>query len=319
MKENFLKIIEKFKDRKIGVIGDLMLDQFIWGNAERISPEAPVPVVFVEKESFVPGGAGNAANNVAALGGKVFLVGIVGKDIAGQRLLQELKKRKIDITGVIEYSGKATTQKIRIIARGQHIVRIDKENNDSIDDETEEKVINFITSGIKDWDILLIADYSKGFITKNLAQKIINLAEEYQKPIIGDTKSKSISHFKNITLFTPNHREAVEMTGMENLEKAGKAIQKELNCNVLITQGAQGMTLFEQEKIKYFSAKTKEAFDVTGAGDTVAGVISLAVATGANLEEASNIANHAAGIVVGKMGTAVVSLHELKKDLENNG
>ena len=315
-KEKILNIIEKFKDKKIGVIGDLMLDQFIWGDVERISPEAPVPVVFVEKESFVPGGAGNTANNIAALGGETFIIGLRGEDIAGQKLEKEFQKRGINTQGIIKSSKNPTIQKIRVIARGQHVVRIDKENHDNLSDEEKNRVIDFISSHIKDWNNLVISNYAKGFITEDLAKEIISLAKKYQKFIISDTKPKQAFYFKDVSLITPNFKEAKEITKKENLEEAGKEIQEKLNCNVLITRGAEGMTLFEGEKIKHFPARVKEVFDVSGAGDTVVGAFALAQAAGANLETAAVIANQAAGIVVGKVGTATVSLRELEKNLK---
>lgn len=313
--KKLIKIVDNFKGKRVGVIGDLMLDQFIWGDAERISPEAPVPIVFVEKETFVPGGAGNTANNIAALGGKAFIVGLVGEDMAGKKLEKEFKKSKINTQGIIKNSEKLTIQKIRVIARGQQMIRIDKENLDNISDEEKNRVIDFISSQIQDWDGLVISNYAKGFITEDLVGEIIGLAKKYNKFIIADTKPKQALFFKGVSLLTPNFKEAKEISGKENLEEIGKEVQKKLNCNVLITQGSEGMTLFFKNKIKHFPAKAKEVFDVTGAGDTVVGVFALAQAAGADLETAAIIANHAAGIVVGKIGTAVVFCEELKKDL----
>lgn len=313
--KKLIKIVDNFKGKRVGVIGDLMLDQFVWGDAERISPEAPVPIVAVEKETFVPGGAGNTANNIAALGGKAFIVGLVGEDMAGKKLEKEFKKSKINTQGIIKNSEKPTIQKIRVIARGQQMIRIDKENLDNISDEEKNRVIDFISSQIQDWDGLVISNYAKGFITEDLVGEIIGLAKKYNKFIIADTKPKQALFFKGVSLLTPNFKEAKEISGKENLEEIGKEVQKKLNCNVLITQGSEGMTLFFKNKIKHFPAKAKEVFDVTGAGDTVVGVFALAQAAGADLETAAIIANHAAGIVVGKIGTAVVFCEELKKDL----
>lgn len=313
--KKLIKIVDNFKGKRVGVIGDLMLDQFIWGDAERISPEAPVPIVFVEKETFVPGGAGNTANNIAALGGKSFIIGLIGEDLAGQKLEKEFKKSKINTQGIIKNSEKPTIQKIRVIARSQQIVRIDKENQDNISDEEKNRVIDFISSHIKDWDGLVISNYAKGFIREDLAKEIISLAKKYNKFIIADTKPKQASYFKDVSLLTPNLREAKEISGKEKLEEIGNEIQRRLNCNVLITRGADGMTLFEDDKIKHFPVQVKEVFDVSGAGDTVVAAFALAQAAGADLEQATILTNHAAGIVVGKIGTAVVSPEELKKDL----
>lgn len=314
-KRKILNIINKFKNKKIGVIGDLMLDQFIWGIAERISPEAPIPVVIIERETFVPGGAGNTASNIASLGGNVFVVGVVGADMAGKQLVQKLRRKGIDITGIIRDNSRPTTQKIRIIARGQHVVRIDKEKNHFINAKETSRVIDFISSHIKKWDGLAISNYAKGFITKDLAQETINLAQKYNKFLIVDSKPEQVGYFKNFTLITPNFKEAEEISKKKSLKEMGREIQKQLNCNVLITQGAEGMTLFENNKIKHLPTEAEEVFDVSGAGDTVVATFALALASGSNLEEAAHIANHAAGIVVGKIGTATASLKELQENL----
>ncbi len=317
-KKNLIELLASFKGKKIGVLGDLILDQYILGDVERISPEAPVPILVAKKEVFFPGGSGNVASNIAALGGKPFILGLIGKDGAGKHLLKEFKSKNIDTSGIIKVSNKSTIEKIRVVARGQQLVRIDKENISEINSLIEKKVINFVSYYIKDWDGLVISDYGKGFITRNLAKIIINLAKRYKKQIIGDTKPKHVDYFKNITLLTPNYKEATEMAQINDIKKAGKIIQKKLNCNVLITQGPGGMTLFEKNKTQWFPTKAREVFDVTGAGDTVVAVVALSLASGATLKEAAIIANHAAGIVVGKRGTATVSIKELENDLKTN-
>ena len=313
--DKLIKIVNSFKDRKIGVIGDLMLDQYVFGDTDRVSPEAPVPVVLVKKENFVPGGAGNTANNIAVLGGKVYIVGIIGRDTAGQRLEEELQKRGVNTQGVIKDSRSPTIQKTRVISRGQHIVRIDKENYSEPTADEENKAIDFISANIRKWDALVFSDYAKGFLSKNLIQEIIDLAKKYNKFVIADTKPKQAFYFRGVSLVSPNLKEAKEFSGEEILERVGGEIQKKLDCNVLITQGADGMTLFEGKRIKHFSAKAKEVFDVSGAGDTVVGAFALAQAAGADLETAAIIANQAAGVAVSKVGTAIVSLEELRKNL----
>ena len=313
-----IQIAKNFKGKKIGVIGDLMLDHFIWGDVERISPEAPVPVILVEKETFIPGGAANTANNIAHLGGSVFLIGIIGSDSAGEQLTSELNKNKINIDGLFLDKNRATTQKIRVIARGQHVVRVDKEEIKPLTAEQEKKILGFISRCIPGWDGIVVSDYAKGLITKNLAETIVNLAVKYKKPIISDAKPKHAPFFKNVTLLSPNHKEALEIAGASDIRKAGKIIQKQLNCSVLLTQGAEGVTLFENNRIKHFPAMANEALDISGAGDTVVATATLALAAGANLEQASIIANYAAGIAVGKLGTATVTLEELKKGIQSN-
>lgn len=318
-KEKLIKIINNFKGKKIGVIGDLILDQFVWGDVERISPEAPIPVVLINKETYVLGGAANTANNIIAAGGNAFLVGAIGKDVAGRRFLHQLEINNINRKGVVILQDRTTTQKTRIVAQNQQIVRIDREKINKLNKEQEERVIKFISSYLKEWDILVITDYGKGFITKNLISSIKWLAQKYHKPIIGDIKpAVHIPYFRNITLLTPNQKEAFEISGTKDVTIMGKIIQKQLKCNVLITRGAEGMILFEGNEVVSFSAKAKEVFDVVGAGDTVVAFISLSLASGASLKEAVIIANHAASLVVGKKGTAIVSFAELINDLKKN-
>ncbi len=319
--EDLIKFISQFKNKKVGVVGDLFLDHYISGDVERISPEAPVPVLIIEKESFAVGGAGNVVLNVASLGGKVFVCGTVGKDEAGGILLKEFKKNKnVNTTGVIKINS-PTIKKTRVVARGQQLVRLDlnKEYVPSDSRQAEKKIIKFVSSAIRNWDILVISNYAKGLMTKSLAQAIINSARKYKKQIIVDTKPKHASFFKNITLITPNDAEAIEIAGVSDVMKAGRIIQKKLHCNVLITQGARGMTLFEGKKVEWLPTKAREVFDVTGAGDTVMSALALSLASGLNLKQSIIIANHAAGIVVGKRGTAVVSAKELENDLRVNG
>lgn len=307
------QVIDGFKGKKIGVIGDLILDHFIWGDAERLSPEAPVPVVLMSREELSPGGAGNVANNIASLGGKVFVAGVIGNDGAGRHLVSEFKKRKIEIGGVIKDSNRPTVQKIRIIARGQQIVRVDKEISDYVKKDFEEKIIQYVSKNIKDWDGLILSDYAKGFLTKKVVRKIIQLAKINKKIIVGDLKPKHALFFKNIDFITPNHKEATEISGISEVNKSGRRIQQKLKCDVLITRGAEGMTLFKGKQIAYFPTKAREVFDVSGAGDTVTASLVMALVSGASATEACIIANHAAGIVVGKAGTATVESGELKK------
>ncbi len=311
-KNDFSKILPAIRGKKILVVGDLMLDRYILGTVDRISPEAPVPVFLVEKENFAPGGAGNVANNIAALGGAASVLGIIGKDEAASRLIKEFKKRKIDTSGIISIASKPTTQKIRAVAHGQQLIRLDIERTDKINGGFEKKAMNFLAKKIKNTDVLVVSDYAKGFITKNLAGKIINLSKKHGKKIIGDIKPKNFSYFKNIDVITPNEKEANEMSGKNSVMEAGKSLQKRLNCSVLITRGARGLTLFEKNKSYDFPAKARDVFSVTGAGDTITAVVALCLAAGIELKNAAFIANCAAGIVVSKMGTATPSFLELR-------
>jgi len=316
--KNLIKIIDNFNGKKIGVVGDVILDHFIRGDVERISPEAPVPVVSVKGEDFIPGGSANTANNIAALGGLVSVVGIIGSDSAGEKLVAKLNEKRINAVGLIIDKKRSTIQKVRVVANGQQVVRFDRETTDNISVQQEKKAIAFVSQNIKDWDGVVISDYNKGFVTDNLAKEIIKLAKKFGKPIIGDTKPEHASYFKNIDLLTPNNKEAVAMAGTKDIKKAGVIIQKQLNCNVLIKRGPQGMTLFEGSSVKNFPTKAREIFDVVGAGDTVAATIILALVSGASLSQAAIIANYAAGIVVGKPGTAVVNPEELRRGLMEN-
>ncbi len=313
-----LSIISHFKGKKIGIIGDLILDQFVFGDVERISPEAPIPVVVFDKETYKLGGAANAANNIRALGANVFLVGAVGNDNEGKMFLGEIKKSGINQHGIFTLKDRPTTFKTRIVAKGQQIVRVDRETTNDISKKTEEFVIKFISDNIKDWDGLIVSDYGKGFVTEKVAKTIVLLANKYKKPLIGDIKPAAhASYFKNIGMLTPNTQEALQISGSTTVQKAGKKIQEQLHCNVLVTQGADGMILFEGEKVIHFPALAKEVVDIVGAGDTVAAALCLSCASQASMEEGAIIASFAASIVVNKMGTAVVELDELKQSLED--
>jgi len=315
-KENILNLLNNFKGKKIGVVGDLMLDTFVWGDVERISPEAPIPVVAIKEETFTPGGAGNVAVNIAALGGNVILAGFVGNDWAGKQLVHELKKNKINIDGVFKDGNKCTTEKTRVIARRQHILRIDKENIKFITTQQEKKVIDYITPRIKTWEGIIISDYAKGLITEKLVQELIYLARKYKKFVIGDTKSKNVTFYRDATVLTPNQKEAISITGKDDVVKAVRKIKKQLRCAILVTQGAHGMTLFDGSKVKRIHSTAKKVYDEAGAGDTVVAALSLSLASGASLEEAAIIANQTAGIVVGKIGVSSVPLNELLKDFQ---
>lgn len=307
------EIIDDFKGKKVGIIGDLMLDQFTYGKIERMSPEAPVSIILTKKEVFMPGGAGNTAANIVALGGEVFVIGVVGKDCAGKKLLEELKKRGIKTKGIIRYSKKPTIQKTRLLDGNKQVLRVDKEDAAPIDGATEKKILKFASLSIKKWDAIVISDYAKGTITKNLAKKIIATAKKCKKPVIADVKPKNISFFKNIDLLKINSKESAEITKIDDVNESGKVIQGKLGCNVIITQGDKGMSLFENNKIAHFSPVASQVIDVSGAGDTVVAALSMSLVSGADLKQAANISNHAAGIAIGKSGTAVAYLEELKK------
>lgn len=322
-KEKLIRIIEQFGNKKIVVIGDVMLDKYIWGEVSRVSPEAPVQVVKVEKESYAPGGAANVASNVASLNGVTYMIGLVGDDQANKMLISELKSRQINTDGMIEDKNRPTIQKVRIIGKGQQLLRFDYENSGYLDEGMEKKILDFVLKRIQNIDAIIISDYAKGVITKNLAEQLISLANEKKKIIVIDPKPKHKDFYKNATLITPNDNEACEMLNVEekndsDLIKVGKTLLENLNAALILTRGEKGMAIFEKNsEITNIPTKAKEVYDIVGAGDTVVATLALALASNATLKEAATIANYAAGITVGKVGTSTVTVDEMKKAIEN--
>lgn len=311
-------IISNFKNARVMVVGDLILDEFIWGRVQRISPEAPVPVVWVDRESFMPGGACNVANNIAALGAKVDLIGIIGGDYIGNKLKKDIQKMGVATKGIVVDKSRPTTLKSRVIAHKQQVVRIDREDVNIVTKKIQNKVIDNIRKKIKDIDILIIEDYGKGVITEDLLKTVVPLAKRYRKTIAVDPKEEHFPLYKGVTLITPNADEASKATGIkikdkESIDKVGRALLRKLKCKMaLITLGEKGMALFEgMKRPTYIPTTAQEVFDVSGAGDTVIGVFSLALASGAKDIEAAYLANHAAGVVVGKIGITVITKNEL--------
>lgn len=302
-------VLDRFSKTKIAVIGDVILDHFIYGEVERISPEAPVPIVKVEqgKEFYELGGAANTAANIASLGGEAFLLGYTGEDYEKSILLRRLSETKIHYR--LLPALKQTIIKTRVVASNQQIVRIDKEIPAEVPCEIEEKLMREIQT--INPDIIIVSDYAKGFVTSGLFFMLKEYAQINRKKIIVDPRPKNKINYIGVYLVTPNLKEAIEMTGMKNIEEIGRKLQEELSTNVLLTRGKDGITLFEKEKIVNIPTAAKEVYDVMGAGDTVVAVVALSIASGLNLEQASYLANNAAGIVVGKKGTATVSKSEL--------
>ncbi len=320
--ERLNKILSKFKQAKILVVGDLMLDEFIWGSVSRISPEAPVPVVLVNRSSFMPGGACNVVNNVRSLSGKVYACGVIGRDQTGTMLIDELKQRAVNTEGVLTDTSRPTIKKTRIIAQHQQVVRVDREEDYLVKGIVLKKIIHFIKKIIKEIDGVIIEDYGKGLIQPKLIKRIITLATKYKKIIAVDPKEEHFSYYKNVTLITPNQREAEIATSIkirddDSLKAAADKLINRLKCKaLLITLGEKGMALFEKgKKTIKIPTVAREVFDVSGAGDTVAASFILARVSGATIKEAAYISNIAAGIVVGKLGVAVVTPQELKKEI----
>ncbi len=316
------RVISTFKEAKVLVVGDLILDEFIWGKVSRISPEAPVPVVWVDSENFMPGGASNVANNIRSLGGEVYLAGIVGADTRGEVLRGLLRKKGIHCEGIFTDSDRPTTQKTRVIAHHQQVVRIDREIVRPVSGALLKEILKFIETKIKAVDALLIEDYGKGVIVPSVVQAIVRMAKKYGKIITVDPKETHFSYYRGVTTITPNHHEAGSAAGIqirddESLNKVGKKLLQLLNCEtVLITLGENGMSLFQKGKpmIK-IPTVARDVFDVSGAGDTVISAYTLARARRATPLEAAHISNCAAGIVVGKVGVAVTTSGELTKQV----
>ena len=316
-KETVKKILSRFGQSKILVIGDLILDEFIWGKAERISPEAPVPVVWAQSQSYMPGGASNVANNIASLGAKVFLCGVVGDDKNGNILIDKLSQKHVDCEGVLVDERRPTTVKTRIIAAHQQMVRVDWENIERLSVGKANQIIGFVKNRIESIDALIIEDYGKGLITPYLLKHIISLAKRHKKIITVDPKVEHFSYYKGVTAITPNEKEASAGSGIKiatdkDVDKAGWSLLKKLKCEgVLITLGEKGMKLFKGGRITHIPTVAQEVFDVSGAGDTVISVFTLALSCGVKMEDAAKIANLAAGIVVGEVGVAVVTPDEI--------
>jgi rfaE bifunctional protein kinase chain/domain len=307
-------MLEKFSDVKVLIIGDVMLDRYCWGSVNRISPEAPVPVVNLEKTEVTLGGAANVAANVVGLGAKALLVGVIGKDADAKEFPTFLNQKGISSDNLIETASRPTTVKTRIVAHNHHIVRVDQESTKQITVNEEHEVLSKIASIIGNAHIVIISDYAKGLLTDSLISSIIKLGNEQNKPVLVDPKGKDYTKYRWATLLTPNKREAYQATAIEDVEKAGQNLMQELDLKaLLITQGEDGMTLFENGSKPFkLKALARKVYDVTGAGDTVIATLAVALASGFSLPESANLANIAAGFVVEKVGTTTIAINELR-------
>jgi rfaE bifunctional protein kinase chain/domain len=319
---NMMSYIDRFRGAGVLVVGDVMVDEFIWGKVERISPEAPVPVVEVQREALLLGGAANVVNNIRALGGAVFLAGVAGRDAMGDHLSDELRRIGVSSEGIVTLAERPTTIKTRVIAHHQQMVRFDRELRAKIDDETTDRIIAYAKSLGTDIRAVIISDYGKGVINERLVSGLVGYAKKKGLIVSVDPKVENFSIYRGVTVITPNHHEAGSGVGNkivdeESLLVTGRLILSTLGCeNVVITQGEDGMTLFETTgDVVHIPTVAREVFDVTGAGDTVISTLTLAVAAGAGMRDAALISNYAAGIVVGKVGTAIVTAEELKKEV----
>jgi rfaE bifunctional protein kinase chain/domain len=338
------KLISKLRGKRMGVLGDLMLDRYVWGTATRLSPEAAVPVVDFVSQSECLGGAGNVAANLAALGARVELFGAIGADEPGRALQKCLREKNILDKGVIANAKRVTTVKTRIIARHQQIVRVDHERREPLRPETEKKLLGALFRAMKGLDALVLSDYDKGLITDDLAERVLSAAHQLKVPVFVKPKTSRLYAYRGARAIVCNAKEAgffvTRSLGDEkSVEEAGRALLAHFGCSaVVITRGEKGMSVFEETSPRHLQipatsfevtyarvgksgvergASGRQVFDVTGAGDTVLSVLSLGVAAGASLADAAVLANTAAGVVVGKLGTASVSPQELERALED--
>lgn len=300
------------------VIGDLMIDHYLWGSCERISPEAPVQVVDIKKETTVLGGAGNVINNLKALGSHVSVCSVIGNDANGKELLEMLHVIDVDTKNILIKDGRNTSKKSRVIATSQQIIRYDKESKHDIDATTSQQLLDALSSEIAKYDMVILSDYGKGVLTDSLCLSIISLANENSVRVLVDPKGSDFSKYSGAYLLTPNKKEAMLATGIdiqdkESLQEALLKLKSECNLGVsLITLSEDGIATYEDE-LKVFPTVAKEVFDVTGAGDTVIASIAFALSAGKNIAQTATFANLAAGVVVGKIGSATVTLDEIEE------
>ncbi len=312
------EILQSLRERNVVVLGDVMLDEFVWGDVTRISPEAPVPVVDVRRESIHLGGAANVLANLIALGARGSVVGVVGNDDAGKRLRNGLRELGADANdNLIADEGRPSTIKTRIIAHSQLVVRADRESRTPVNSQIEEQIVARLKDALRDANAFVVSDYDKGVVTPRILAEILPFAYE-RVPVLIDPKLRNFNFYRPATLVTPNHHEALRMSDTEDhsddgSHRAATVIRNKLGCDaVLITRGDRGMMLLEADgEPVYVNTAAREVYDVTGAGDTVIAALAGALATGASMLEAAALANHAAGIVVGKVGTATATAAEL--------
>ena len=309
-----------FTGKKIAIVGDMMLDGYFWGDVKRISPEAPVPVVEVGDEFYRFGGAANVALNILKLGGIPYPIGVIGYDNDGTIFTSLINENQMHSDGIFIDDTRPTTAKTRVIAHNQHVVRIDKESKDYINEEMRKKIFSYLESHLKKIDGIILQDYNKGVLTPELIEKITHLANINDILITVDPKFNNFFAYKNVTVFKPNRKEAEEVLGIkiktsQDVSSAGKTILEKLKAkNVLLTLGEEGIAVFsEHQPEKRMSTKAMKVADVSGAGDTVISTLTLALAANANILEASYLANFAAGIVCGEVGIVPIEIDRLFK------
>jgi len=314
------KFLESFSKVKVLIVGDVMLDRYWWGSVNRISPEAPVPIVNLENTSLVAGGAANVAVNVAGLGAIPYLIGVVGNDEEANLFFDILESENIQSVNLIKSPERRTSIKTRIIAHSQHVVRIDQETKLKLSNREEKRVWEKLDELIDSTHITIVSDYAKGVITESLIKRLITKAKANKKMVMVDPKGKNFNKYHGATMLTPNRFEVAEVLQLEDfqqstVENAGRKMLSDFALDaLLITQGEAGMTLFDQKcRTSHLPVTAKNVYDVTGAGDTVIACLTTAVGSGATFLEAAKFANHAAGLVVEQMGTTAITLEMLKK------
>ncbi len=312
------RIVAGFAGRRLAVLGDCMLDRYLWGRVDRISPEAPVPVVSIERESIALGGAGNVAANLRALGAEPRLVGVVGDDADGAVLLDAFRARGLDDAGVIRDRTRPTTVKTRVIAHSQQVVRTDRESQAALEGTARDQVLAALEAALEGSEGLVVSDYGKGVVSAEVLERALLRSRERAIPVSVDPKGSHIDAYRGVRILTPNQHEAGAIQGRQvvddaSLMEVGWGLQKRLDADsVLVTRGPQGMSLFERGgRLTHLPTAAREVFDVTGAGDTVVSVVALAIAAGADLPSACQLANHAAGLVIREVGTASCTPAEL--------
>jgi len=317
--------LKSFNGIRALVIGDLMIDEYLWGEVDRISPEAPVPIVVVKKETYALGGAGNVINNLVAMGASVSVVGTAGTGEAGRMMLAKFHELGVDTGGILDEPDRPTTKKTRVIASNQQVLRIDKETKKEISPATLEQLISFISKVAPRVDLIIISDYDKGLVTRELVRQTVSIANLHNILILADPKGLDFTKYSQVSILTPNQKEAGLAAGIniqndEDLIGAGNRIMEIANLTrLIVTCGKDGMMLFEKgEKPFRIESEARQVFDVSGAGDTVIATLGLALAANAGFRESAAIANAAAGIVVAKVGTATASLDELEKALKKS-
>ncbi len=308
----------KFNDLKVLVFGDVMLDQYMWGTVDRISPEAPVPVVALAEKTVVAGGAANVAANVAGLGATPLLFGVIGKDEEAKILSETLRETGVSDEFLTPSENRPTSTKIRVVANHQQVVRVDREESDDLEESLEDEVWKALSGSLDTVDIVVVSDYAKGAVTKGIVTKLIRTAKEVGKRVLVDPKGKNYEKYRGAYVLTPNKKEAYAADGIddsEDVEKAGLDLLQRFDLeNLVITRGEEGMSLFSRgEEPSDIVAEARKVFDVTGAGDTVIATIGVALGAGSSFVEACKLANTAGGIVVERVGTTPIMTNDLTK------